>query len=140
MRSMLQFHFLSLIHCGSLMFSSGDLLCCSSQSGAALKQPSQQHATTQRRSRRRAVWLYFQTENDKRATCIICKKGVKYSGNTADLFKHLRNHAEENEELKKRREERNPPPDPDRPRAFQSSNVRVDNSGENNILVIFSIS
>ena len=50
--------------------------------------------------------------------CIICKKGVKYSGNTTDLFKHVRNHAEENEELKKRREERIPPPDPDRPRGL----------------------
>ena len=75
-------------------------------------------ATTQRRSRRRAVWLYFQAENDTTATCIMCKKGVKYSGNNADLFKHVRNHAEENEELKKRREERNPPPDPDRPRGL----------------------
>ena len=78
--------------------------------------------------------------------CIICKKEVKYSGDTKDFFKHMSNHAEENKELKTHRKERNPQPltltdpnpDPDA-EAFQSSNIQVDNGGENNILVIFSI-
>ena len=51
----------------------------------------------------------FRLKNYTAMTCIICKTGVKYSGNTTDLFKHMKNHAKENEELQKRREEKNPP-------------------------------
>ena len=56
------------------------------------------------------MWLYFQAENDTTATCIICKKGVKYSGNITNLAKHIKNHAKENEKLKKRRGEKSPSP------------------------------
>ena len=57
------------------------------------------------------MWLYFRAENETAATYVICNKGVKYSGNTTDLFKNMKNQAKENAELKKRREEeRNPPP------------------------------
>ena len=68
--------------------------------------------------KRRAMWLYFQAKNETTASCIICKKPVRYSSNTTNLYKHMKNDAKENTELKKRREEeRNPPPsDPDRHR------------------------
>ena len=56
------------------------------------------------------MWLYFQAESETTATCVICKKLVKYSGNTTNLYKHIKNHHKENTELQKRREERNPPP------------------------------
>ena len=49
--------------------------------------------------KRSAVWLYFQAENVTTATCVICKKLVKYSGNTTNLFKHMSNHANQFEEL-----------------------------------------
>ena len=50
----------------------------------------------------------------------------------------MKNHAKENTELQKQREEeRNPPPPgPD----SLAENIQVDNSGESNILVIFGIS
>ena len=57
------------------------------------------------------MWSHFQAENDTTATCIICKKGVKYSGNTTDLFKHMSSHVEENEKLKDtQRGEKSPNP------------------------------
>lgn len=55
--------------------------------------------------KRSAVWQYFQADNETTASCVICKKAVKYSGNTTNLFKHMKNHEKENAELKKRREE-----------------------------------
>ena len=60
--------------------------------------------------KRSAMWLYFQAENETTAKCGICKKLLRYSGNTANLYKHIKNHPKENMELQKRREEeRNPP-------------------------------
>lgn len=84
--------------------------------------------------KRSVVWLYFQAENETTATCTICRKSLKYSGNTTNLYKHMKNHGPENAELQKRREEEKnlppppPPPGPDRtatqrqkslPEAFQ---------------------
>uniref|UniRef100_A0A3B1JDP8 BED-type domain-containing protein n=1 Tax=Astyanax mexicanus TaxID=7994 RepID=A0A3B1JDP8_ASTMX len=82
--------------------------------------------------KRSAVWLYFDAQNESTASCIVCNRAVKYSGNTTNLYKHMKNHAAENAELQKRREEERHPsfPGPDRPstqrqkslaEAFQSS-------------------
>ena len=67
--------------------------------------------------KRIAGWLYFQVTNETTTKCLVCKQAVKYSTNTTNLYKHMKNHAKENAELQNRREEeRNPPPPgPDRP-------------------------
>lgn len=62
--------------------------------------------------KRSVVWLYFQAENETTATCTICRKSLKYSGNTTNLYKHMKNHGPENAELQKRREEEKNPPTP----------------------------
>ena len=65
----------------------------------------------------RAVWLYFQAENETTWSCIVCETAVRYSGYTAIIYKHIKSPASETNELQKRTEEkRNPPtPGPDRP-------------------------
>lgn len=38
------------------------------------------------------VWLSFQKKDNKVATCKLCFKEVKFSGNTSNLMKHLKTH------------------------------------------------
>lgn len=40
--------------------------------------------------KRSTVWHYFQADNKMRANCLICKKAVNYSGNTANVFNHMK--------------------------------------------------
>lgn len=49
------------------------------------------------------------SENETTVKCGICIKLVRYSGNSTNLCKHIKNHPKENMELQKQREgERNP--------------------------------
>ena len=52
------------------------------------------------------VWLYFSCKDNRNAVCDVCRKTVKYSGNTTNLIKHLRlNHNSEYDDIMKRRSE-----------------------------------
>lgn len=71
--------------------------------------------------KRSVVWKYFTTFNENTANCDICKKAIRYCGNTTNLHKHIKQHEKENNELQKqRREEGNPP---DRPPAVRQTSL-----------------
>ncbi|XP_013880468.1 6-pyruvoyl tetrahydrobiopterin synthase [Austrofundulus limnaeus] len=57
----------------------------------------------QRQKKRSLVWSYFTCVDENVANCNVCSKCVRYCGNTTNLFKHLRNHNVENNELQKKR-------------------------------------
>lgn len=65
------------------------------------------------RKKRSIVWTYFTCENENEAKCSLCSKSIRYCGNTTNLFKHMKNHKEENSDLlKQRRQEEEAPPQP----------------------------
>ncbi|XP_037834874.1 6-pyruvoyl tetrahydrobiopterin synthase isoform X2 [Kryptolebias marmoratus] len=66
------------------------------------------------RRKRSLVWSYFTCANENEASCNLCDKCIRYCGNTTNLFKHMRNHSDENNELqeKRRKEEASPPREP----------------------------
>ena len=56
---------------------------------------------------RRVMWRYFMAVNENLANCDVCKKAVRYCGNTTKLYKHIKNHEKENSELQKKGTEGN---------------------------------
>lgn len=57
--------------------------------------------------KRSAVWRYFTPVNENTANCDVCKKVIRYCGNTTNLYKHLKRHEKESLELQSEREEPN---------------------------------
>ncbi len=94
------------------------------------------------------MWNYFTAVNENIANCEVCRKSIRYCGNTTNLHKHIKQHEKENSELQKKRREEEANPS-DRPPAvpalrqrslaesFQRGNEYPGRySGEINILVI----
>ena len=57
--------------------------------------------------KRSAVWSYFTVSDRETATCYVCRKAIRFSGNTTNLYTHLKAvHSKVNAKLQsKQREE-----------------------------------
>uniref|UniRef100_A0A3B4TRY0 BED-type domain-containing protein n=1 Tax=Seriola dumerili TaxID=41447 RepID=A0A3B4TRY0_SERDU len=48
--------------------------------------------------KRSAVWSFFTATNQTTATCNVCRKEIRYCGNTTNLHKHIKTHPNQNSE------------------------------------------
>ena len=92
-------------HCGRRA-----LICASrAHTPAAVRRQSVSHSGEgKKRSmaerKRSIVWTYFTTVSSNEATCDLCRKCLRYCGNTTNLTKHLKvNHSKEHDDLQRRR-------------------------------------